>query len=55
MRGRSEVTELMAELTLAVANGLTAEDVANTIHNHPTLSEVTGEAALDVLGRAIHK
>jgi dihydrolipoamide dehydrogenase len=50
-----EVTELMAELTLAVANGLTAEDVANTIHNHPTLSEVTGEAALDVLGRAIHK
>lgn len=49
-----EVTELMAEITLAVAMGLTAEQVATTIHSHPTLSEVTGEAALAVLGRAIH-
>ncbi len=50
-----EVTELMAEITLAVEHGLTAADVAQAIHNHPTLSEITGEAALDVMGRAIHK
>ncbi len=50
-----EVTELMAEVTLAVEMGVTAAELAATVHNHPTLSEVTGEAALDVLGRAIHK
>ena len=49
-----DVTELMAEVTLAVQYGLTAEDVARTIHSHPTLSEITGEAALAVLGRPIH-
>jgi dihydrolipoamide dehydrogenase len=49
-----EVTELMAEVTLAVEMGCTAADVAHTVHSHPTLSEVTGEAALSVLGRAIH-
>jgi len=49
-----EVTELIAEITLAVEMGCTASDVAHTVHTHPTLSEITGEAALDVLGRAIH-
>lgn len=49
-----EVTELLAEMTLAVELGCTASQVANTIHAHPTLSEVVGEAALAVMGRAIH-
>jgi dihydrolipoamide dehydrogenase len=49
-----EVTELMAEITLAVEHGLTAAQVAQAIHSHPTLSEITGEAALAVMGRAIH-
>lgn len=49
-----EVTELLAEVTLAIQMGCTAADVAGTIHSHPTLSEVVGEAALSVLGRPIH-
>lgn len=49
-----DVTELLAEMTLAVQMGCTAKDVAETIHSHPTLSEVTGEAALAVMGRALH-
>ena len=49
-----EVTELIAEITLAVNLGLTASDVADTIHTHPTLAEAVGEAALAVLGRPIH-
>jgi dihydrolipoamide dehydrogenase len=47
-------TDLIAEITLAVQMGLTAADVAHTMHAHPTLAEAIGEAAMDVLGRAIH-
>jgi hypothetical protein len=36
-------------------HGLTIEDITNTIHSHPTLSEMTLEAAEAVVGRAIHK
>ena len=36
----------MAEAALAVANGLTLEQVAHTIHAHPTLAEGLYEAAL---------
>ncbi len=46
--------ELIAELTLAVELGASAEDIARTIHSHPTFSEAVHEAALDVLGRPIH-
>ncbi len=49
-----DVSELMAEITLAVEMGCTLSDVGNTIHSHPTLSEAVGEAALAGLGRAIH-
>jgi dihydrolipoamide dehydrogenase len=48
------VTELVHELALAVHSGLTLEDVAATIHAHPTLSEAIGEAALGGLGRGVH-
>ena len=47
-------SDLIAELTLAIRCGLTARDVAETIHIHPTLSEAVGEAALKVRGEAIH-
>jgi len=47
-------SELIAEITLAVRMGLTLDDVADTIHTHPTMSEAVGEAALAGLGRAIH-
>lgn len=39
------VTELVAEIALAVKNHLTAEDVATTIHAHPTMYESIFEAA----------
>ena len=47
-------TELIAEMTLAVELGATVEDVANTMHAHPTYSEVVHEAALATLGRPLH-
>ena len=47
-------SELLAELTLALEFGGSSEDIALTVHPHPTLSEATREAALAVLGRAIH-
>ncbi len=47
-------TELIAEGVLAISMEGTVEDVAHAIHAHPTLSEAKMEAALDVLGQAIH-
>ena len=46
--------ELIAEATLAMEFGASAEDVARTCHAHPTLSEAFKEAALDAGGRVIH-
>ena len=40
-----EVSELLPELSLAAAHGLTARDIALNVHAHPTLSEVIMEAA----------
>jgi len=48
-------SELIAEITLAMQNGLSIEDITNTIHSHPSLSEMVLEAAEAVVGRAIHK
>jgi dihydrolipoamide dehydrogenase len=49
-----DVTELIAEATLAIEMGATAEDVARTIHAHPTLPEAFMEAAEAVHGAAVH-
>jgi len=48
-------TELIAEAVLAIKLECTAEELANTIHAHPTLSEATMEAAFDLLAEPIHK
>ncbi|MBI4735331.1 MAG: dihydrolipoyl dehydrogenase [candidate division NC10 bacterium] len=48
-------TDIIAEGVLAVRHGLTAAQVAEAIHAHPTLSEAMGEAMHDVHGQAIHK
>lgn len=45
---------LIAEATLTVELGLTAEELGKVIHPHPTMSELFGEASEAVLGRAIH-
>ncbi|WP_371362026.1 Dihydrolipoyl dehydrogenase [Sporomusa rhizae] len=47
-------TDLIAEIALAIQNGLTAKQLSETIHAHPTTAEVILEAALAVQGRAIH-
>jgi dihydrolipoamide dehydrogenase len=47
-------SELIAEVVLAFEYRATAEDVAMTIHAHPTLAEATREAALAVSGQALH-
>ncbi|MDB4879219.1 MAG: dihydrolipoyl dehydrogenase [Gemmatimonadetes bacterium] len=48
------VSELVAEVVLAMEYRGSSEDIGMTVHAHPTLSETTKEAALAVLGRAIH-
>jgi dihydrolipoamide dehydrogenase len=49
-----EVTELIAEAALAIELGATAEDLARTIHAHPTLPEAVMEASEAVHGMAVH-
>src|SRR3546814_4120798 len=48
------VSELLAEVVLGLEFAATCEDVALTMHGHPTLSENLHEAVLSVDGRAIH-
>jgi dihydrolipoamide dehydrogenase len=48
------VSELVAEVVLAFEYRGSSEDIGVTVHAHPTLSEVTKEAALATLGRALH-
>jgi dihydrolipoamide dehydrogenase len=47
-------SDLIAELALAMELGASAEDVARSVHAHPTLPEAVKEAALAVGKRAIH-
>lgn len=51
----AHATDLLAELTLAVECGLTATQVGNVIHPHPTLSEAIMEALHDVHNKSVHK
>jgi len=48
------VSELIAEGTLAVETGAALEDLAATVHPHPSLSEALMEAAMAALGEAVH-
>lgn len=47
------VSELAAAFGLAIEKGARLEDVAETIHAHPTLGEAFREAALKGLGAAL--
>ena len=47
-------SDLISELTLAVEGGMNAEDIALTIHAHPTLAESVMDAAEGALGLPIH-
>ncbi len=48
-------SELISEAVLALEYSASSEDIARTVHAHPTLSEAMHEAALAVTGRALHK
>jgi dihydrolipoamide dehydrogenase len=50
----ANASDLIAEAALAIEAGLSAEDVALTVHAHPTLAESMGEVAEAVHGHAIH-
>lgn len=48
------VSELSSAFSLALEMGARLEDIAGTIHAHPTRSEALQEAALKALGHALH-
>ncbi|MFC4411171.1 dihydrolipoyl dehydrogenase [Chungangia koreensis] len=48
------VTDMISEAGLAMVLDAAAWEIGHTIHPHPTLSEIMGEAALAVEGKAIH-
>lgn len=50
----THISELVGEWTLALEMGALLEDIAGTIHAHPTMTEMTHEAVLATLGHAIH-
>ncbi|MCB2101246.1 MAG: dihydrolipoyl dehydrogenase [Rhodobacterales bacterium] len=47
-------TELVTEAVLAIGLECTVEELARTIHPHPTVSEGVGEAAMMLAGGALH-
>lgn len=50
----SHIAELHSEFVLALEMGALLEDVADTVHAHPTMSEAFHEGVLKTLGHAIH-
>ena len=48
------VSELSTAFSHSLEMGATLEDVAGTIHAHPTLGEAVQEAALRAVGHALH-
>ncbi len=50
----AHATDLIAEGTLAVQHGMMVNDIAATIHAHPTLAEIMLEVAHKAQGHAIH-
>jgi len=50
----ASASDLIGELGLAIEAGMTAEDIALTIHAHPTLGETIMEAAEVAIGMPIH-
>jgi dihydrolipoamide dehydrogenase len=49
-----DVAELAGEFAQSIEMGARLEDIAGTIHAHPTLGEAVQEAAMRALGHALH-
>jgi dihydrolipoamide dehydrogenase len=47
-------SDLIAEGALAVKSGRTVQELADTIHGHPTLAEIMSEVSMKALGKPIH-
>ncbi len=50
----SEATEMIAEMGLGLTLEVTSEELEDTIHAHPTLSEAIHEATSEAFGHAVH-
>ena len=51
----AHASDVIAECTLAVQQGVTAEELAHTIHGHPTMPEAVQETAFaQILGTPLH-
>ena len=50
----ADAGNMIAEMTLAIEKGITAEDIAYTCHAHPTETEAVKEAAMSAGGLPIH-
>ena len=50
----TDANAMISEAALAIEMGATLEDVADTIHPHPTFSELMQEVACAALGRPVH-
>jgi len=50
----AHASDLIAESALALSMEVTAEEIINTIHAHPTLAEAIAEAAEGIVGKPIH-
>ena len=51
----ANATDMIGEATILMATEGTIYDVANTIHAHPTVSEIFMEVGFDAIDKAIHK
>lgn len=47
-------TDLIGEGSLAISTGSTVQDIADTIHAHPTLAEIMLEVSLKAMDRSLH-
>ncbi|MDN6640447.1 MAG: dihydrolipoyl dehydrogenase [Tetragenococcus sp.] len=52
--GGVSASDMVSELALAIESGMNAEDIALTIHPHPSLGEITMDASELALGMPIH-
>jgi dihydrolipoamide dehydrogenase len=50
-----DASVLIEEIALAIENKLTVDSIANSIHAHPTLSEIVMECSKNALGRSFHR
>ncbi len=50
-----EASEIISELSLGIEMGCLVEDLAMTVHPHPSISEAVMEAAEEIVGEPVHK